>query len=294
MGILLLRVVLRMTDSDCTYGPWEGGHHAGHVFGQKNICYWRMPNIKARGSFGYFNDTTKERVFQDARSHCAVLSVQHGLTKNRYRVVSCSSKNQKWLQVQLSGGHIMECDMEHLSLIQSHVWHALKRPRTVYAQATVNGRPDYFHRIVTNFEMVDHIDRDGLNNRTSNLRKATPKLNARNRRLPRSNTSGHGGISKKPNGVTISWRDDSTGKSRARFFGYKKFGEEGAYKTALNFRIEKETELEYTPAPDIREERTHAIVPNTQKSFLCPQCSLRSAYKSSIATHIKRRHRSYQ
>lgn len=52
-------------------------------------------------------------------------------------------------------------------------------------------------------ELTDHINGDGLDNRRSNLRLATPAQNPRNRKLQSNNTSGYRGVSLQPNG---KWR----------------------------------------------------------------------------------------
>lgn len=44
--------------------------------------------------------------------------------------------------------------------------------------------------------VVDHIDRDGLNNTRGNLRVTTQRENIVNRRVQRNNTSGYRGVSK--------------------------------------------------------------------------------------------------
>jgi hypothetical protein len=47
---------------------------------------------------------------------------------------------------------------------------------------------------------LDHINRDGCDNRIANLRLATYSENGRNSRLRSSNTSGFRGVYRRPNG----------------------------------------------------------------------------------------------
>lgn len=74
---------------------------------------------------------------------------------------------------------------------------------TQYAQATrtIGGFSKTYslHRICTSAPKgmdVDHIDRDGLNNRLSNLRICTRAENLHNGKIKRTNTSGFKGIRK--------------------------------------------------------------------------------------------------
>lgn len=66
-----------------------------------------------------------------------------------------------------------------------------------YAQATINGRTVFMHRLIagtpTGLE-TDHIDHRKLNNQRSNLRWVTAGENQRNRSASKRNTSGRKGV----------------------------------------------------------------------------------------------------
>lgn len=65
-----------------------------------------------------------------------------------------------------------------------------KKGRYRYAQIRLNGKTQYLHRVIMNAPkgaLVDHIDRNTLNNQRSNLRLVTPhgnQMNARGRLNP--------------------------------------------------------------------------------------------------------------
>jgi hypothetical protein len=96
------------------------------------------------------------------------------------------------------------------------------------------------------YREVDHIDRDGLNNRKSNLREGA-EINARNQGIRKDNTSGFKGVSWHEDGKYGKWRaeiqvngkqhrfghfDDKDGAARAYDAAVREYFPPGAY---LNF-----------------------------------------------------------
>lgn len=104
--------------------------------------------------------------------------------------------------IPLTRGLSAVVDDDAYEALSKHKWHAVPAGRKgvtgFYAVRGVpNGTPStvYMHRQVAGAEqgqMVDHIDRDGLNNQSANLRFCTHTLNLGNTR--RENVSGFRGV----------------------------------------------------------------------------------------------------
>lgn len=101
--------------------------------------------------------------------------------KLSYSSILISSKKHGLVEVKF--------DKINEPLIYSHRWSVTKISNNLYAVTTIRGRTEYMHRILTNFKysLVDHINRDTLDNRISNLREATKSTNAFNQKPQRNN-----------------------------------------------------------------------------------------------------------
>lgn len=98
------------------------------------------------------------------------------------------------------GEQVIIFDESDLPLLQEHTWSIGKGKETYYARTHVriNGKQKFIamHRLLMGFpnQPIDHKNRNGLDNRRSNLRPATNAQNQANSRLQRNNTSGHRGL----------------------------------------------------------------------------------------------------
>jgi hypothetical protein len=117
------------------------------------------------------------------------------------------------IEITLAGGKPGETliDVADLPIAMKHPnrWWVNHR-NYVKGSVQVNGRRQYvrLHRLILGVEdgvLVDHINRNPLDNRRSNLRIASPSLNGLNRGIQRNNTSGYRGVKlHKPSGRWIA------------------------------------------------------------------------------------------
>lgn len=84
-------------------------------------------------------------------------------------------------------------DKEYEYLLKKHSWY-LKDG--LYPQTTINNKNVYIYHIILNTnDLVDHIDRNPLNNRKNNLRLVSKSQNAMNSKKRIDNSSGIKGVS---------------------------------------------------------------------------------------------------
>lgn len=113
------------------------------------------------------------------------------------------------MQIRLQNGKAVHIDRQDEQLVLPHSWRYLKAGRSEYAITHIGGKTVYMHRLIMGAQLgqeVDHINRNGLDNRRSNLRFCTSSQNKMNQKVRCDNKSGH-------RGITL---DNQTGKWRAR------------------------------------------------------------------------------
>jgi hypothetical protein len=114
------------------------------------------------------------------------------------------------------GGYNFTIDDTNSSLIDAYGWTIEKQPHNCiyllyrYMQSNGVNITIKFHRLISGATtikdglvynlpvIVDHKDRNTLNNIVDNLRFSTKSQNAMNSKIPTDNTSGHKGVSWKP------------------------------------------------------------------------------------------------
>lgn len=142
--------------------------------------------------------------------------------------------------VRLSQGLEAIIDASDAELIGAFNWFAMPRPHTNYAFANkekANGKRCalLMHRLIMGESsnlFVDHINRNGLDNRRCNLRFATPQQNCANSTTRRDNKSGVKGVGWRKD--RQKWRAQITVNGRSKSLGHYDTRDEAAnaYKAA--------------------------------------------------------------
>jgi hypothetical protein len=116
------------------------------------------------------------------------------------------------------------CDISNYSKLRQHTWITNKHKNTYYIKTDIkknNKRTTLrFHCLIySQYKIIDHINRQGTDNRECNLRETTHKQNMLNCRLRKNNTSGYNGIIYHK--INKAWRFSWSEKKKLKYKSFK-------------------------------------------------------------------------
>jgi len=217
------------TDIFCT--TWQGGKASGTIL-QKNNKYEVRVNRKSKTC------DTIEMALVTKRE----MSNTSGLTRNQYKIINNKiTQEPEYLLVKLSKEQVMVCDYIQLSFIKNNNLCVSKsgtnKNAQYYAMVSIGDKVERFHNIITGFDMVDHINRQPMDNRLCNLRESSYTENNRNRANTK-NSSGVTGVRYVEKDHAVQARIKIDNKEHSKNFSINKYGVDEALEKALEWRNE--------------------------------------------------------
>lgn len=217
---------------------WLLGKPSGSVFTRKedNIYTARVVDDDDKQHTKTFNIAkykNNEEAYKAARKWQFDTSYALGLTKNLIKIL-----DNDVIAVQLTKNHIMKTDKIFIPLLQKILVCSAKSGNGyIYAIASINDVNIKFHKLITGFDMVDHIDGNKLNNCLDNLRNADYSMNNTNRHSTNENSNTKCISIKGPqNDKYYSAKIKIDGIAYKKSFSINEHGEENAKKLAIEFR----------------------------------------------------------
>ena len=156
-----------------------------------------------------------------------------------YAIMHIYSKTFGYFDVLIS--------LEDVDRVKKYTWHPKKR-RTGKGFYINNNQVGKLHQFIMNVDkksgnIIDHINRDTLDNRRENLRFATASDNMKNINIQSNNKSGITGV--RTDGKYWWAQISIDGKQTIKSFSIQLYGEDIAKEMAIKWRKEKENEQGY-------------------------------------------------
>lgn len=149
-------------------------------------------------------------------------------TKCKFNEWRYTTESNEIIELKLTQGKTCLFNTIFKDMLLKHKWCAVKDRKGWYAYTGLNKTTFKMHRLILNVVdptvVVDHKDRNGLNNIFSNITVSTPLLNGNNRNMRSSNTSNENGISlngrgNRGEGWRVLWVEGTKRKTKCFGFG---------------------------------------------------------------------------
>ena len=246
-----------MEQSQNSKTAWKGGTLAGSIRrrARKSCTWWEVSfdpsaGVQKSKCFSVGKYGSEEMAEQAAMDYRKQTSDNNGLTKNRIRYVNSGSS--KYAEIELQNKpeskekFIGLLDIDDIKLLNTgYAWFAYPNPVQYYMQCSVgnkhgNQQMIAFHRLLyPEWRIIDHINRNSLDNRRNNLRDGGNSINEMNRNCSNDNSSSIVGVSRRElkNG-NIQWSAhiEFRGKRLRKSWSELKWGAETAKELAISQR----------------------------------------------------------
>ena len=277
-----------IVETDVLNNDWQGGKYNGSVF-QRIVKNKTTEDSKVyivsisgkQTTFNPKNYNNQDECLKGADEYKKQKSDELKLTSNKYKIILEHGK-PKYLIIQLSKNFVTLCDYSQLEFIKNNNFYVSKSSSEngkQYCFYNEDGNNKRFHGYITGYDMVDHINRYPLDNRSCNLRKTTFMENNRNR----TNTNKTSLMT----GVTFNHKDEAwrgrikiNGKEFNKQFAVNTYGYEESKQMAINLRQDQakltdnfvnkegEKDLNKHPEYDLRKEEYETIMNMYAGDFL--------------------------
>ena len=152
--------------------------------------------------------------------------------KNEFTII------ENYVEIKLQNNLKTLIDLEDLDKVSVMGWYAKYDDHTKGYYVCGGSSGVRLHRLVMNTPanmIVDHINRDTLDNRKSNLSNTDNQGNMKNLSIRKDNRSGRKGVSYETGKrFKVEWYEE--GKKKTKSFSINKYGYEDALRMAKNFR----------------------------------------------------------
>ena len=133
--------------------------------------------------------------------------------KNKYKI---KNKSVEIYYSNKYGNCTIGMDKKDFNKRKKHTWCVVKDNNNFYSVTKINGHMIKMHRFLLNLKdkklLVDHKNRNGLDNRRKNIRVTNTRINGRNRSISKNNTTGFTGVRKYKNSFIAQWFENDINK----------------------------------------------------------------------------------